>query len=115
MDGKRSVTFTPSGKKRAPSKELVFQWIHKAWQEIPADLVANSVKSCGISNALDGTEDEAVWEEEGAGADEADDELKNEFDTDSEQEDWVTRQTTQQPPQRLFSEPPRFFSEPPNL
>ena len=31
-------------------------------------------------------EDEAVWEE-GAGADEADDELENEFDTDSEQED----------------------------
>ena len=41
----------------------------------------------GISNALDGTEDEAVWEEEGAGADEADDELENELDTDSEQED----------------------------
>ena len=41
----------------------------------------------GISNALDGTEDEAVWEEEGAGADEADDELENEFDTDGEQED----------------------------
>ena len=87
MDGKRSVTYTPSGKKRAPSKEFVLQWIHKAWQEIPANLVANSVKSCGISNALDGTEDEAVWEEEGAGADEADDELENEFDTDSEQED----------------------------
>ena len=76
-------TYTLSEKKRAPSKELVLQWIHKAWQEIPANLVANSVKSCGISNALDGTEDEAVWEEEGAGADEADDE----FDTDSEQED----------------------------
>ena len=76
-------TYTLSGKKRAPSKELVLQWIHKAWQEIPADLVANSFKSCGISNALDSTEDEAVWEEEGAGADEADDE----FDTDSEQED----------------------------
>ena len=80
-------TYTPSGKKRAPSKELVLQWIHKAWQEIPADLVANAFKSCGISNALDGTEDEAVWEEEGAGSDEADDELENEFDTDSEQED----------------------------
>ena len=66
-------TYTPSGEKRAPRKELVLQWIHKAWQEIPADLVANSFKSCGISNAMNGTEDEAVWEEEGAGADEADD------------------------------------------
>ena len=80
-------TYTPSGKKRVPSKELVLQWIHKAWQEIPADLVTNSFKSCGISNTLDGTEDEAVWEEEGAGADEADDKLENEFDADSEQED----------------------------
>ena len=80
-------TYTPLGKKWVPCKELVLQWIHKAWQEIPADLVANSFKSFGISNTLDGTEDEAVWEEEGAGADEADDELENEFDTDSEQED----------------------------
>ena len=39
-------TYTPSGEKRAPRKELVLQWIHKAWQEIPADLVANSFKSC---------------------------------------------------------------------
>ena len=59
----------------------------KLGKRYPADLVANSFKSCGISNAMDGTEDEAVWEEEGAGADEADDELENEFDTDSEQED----------------------------
>ena len=36
---------------------------------------------------MDGIEDEAVWEEEGAGAHEADDELENEFDTESEQED----------------------------
>jgi len=72
-------TYTPSGKKRAPSKELVLQWIQKAWQEIPADLIVNSFKCCGISNALDGTEDEAVWDEEEAGEEEADDELENEF------------------------------------
>ena len=79
-------TYTSSGKKWVPSKELVLQWIHRAWQEIPADLVHDSFKSCGISNALDDTKDEAVWEE-GAGADEADDELENKFDTDSKQED----------------------------
>ena len=55
--------------------------------KIPADLVANTFKSCGISNTLDGTEDEAVWEEEGAGADEVDNELKNKFEMDSVQED----------------------------
>ena len=80
-------TYTPWGKKRVQIKELVLQWIHKAWQEIPADLVANAFKSCGISNSLDGTKDEAVWEAEEAGADEAAGELENEFDTDREQED----------------------------
>jgi len=63
------------------------QLLIKICKEIPADLVVNAFKSCGILNALDGTEDEAVWEEEGARADEADNELKNEFDTESEQED----------------------------
>ena len=31
-------TYTPSRKKRAPSKELVLQWVNKAWQEIPSEL-----------------------------------------------------------------------------
>jgi len=82
--------YTLSGKKRAPSKELVLQWINKAWQEIPAEMVVKSFKSCGISNALDGTEDDAVYEEETEGGEAVDadeDELENEFDTDSETED----------------------------
>ena len=36
-------TYTPFGKKRVPSEELVSQWTHKAWQEIPAHLVANAL------------------------------------------------------------------------
>ena len=50
-------------------------------------MIANSFKCCGISNALDSTEDEAVWDKEEAGEEEADDELENEFDADSEEED----------------------------
>ena len=82
-------TYTRSGKKRAPSKELVLKWVKKARQEIPAELVIRSFKSCGISNALDGTEDDAVYEEKSEGEDvlDADDKLDNEFDTDSESED----------------------------
>ena len=45
-------TYTPSGKKWAPSKELVLQWNQKAWDEIPADLVAKAFKSCGILTHL---------------------------------------------------------------
>ena len=43
-----SFTYTLSGKKWAPSKELVLQWIQKEWDEIPADLVEKAFKSCGI-------------------------------------------------------------------
>ena len=35
-------TSPPLGKERVPREELVSQWIHKAWQEIPAHLVANA-------------------------------------------------------------------------
>jgi len=35
-------TYTPFGKKQVQSEELALQWIHKAWQEIPAHLVANA-------------------------------------------------------------------------
>ena len=74
-------TYTPSGKKRTPAKEMVLRWIDRAWSEIPVDLIVRSFKSCGINNALDGTEDDAVWEED------AEEPVDNEFETDSEAED----------------------------
>ena len=57
-------TYTPSGKKRAPSKEMVLRWIDRAWREIPVELITRSFISCGISRTLDGTEDDAVWDDE---------------------------------------------------
>ena len=46
--------FTPAGKKKAPSRNLVLRWIKQSWAEIPAEMVRKSFKTCGISNALDG-------------------------------------------------------------
>jgi len=80
-------TYTPSGKKRVPSKEVVLRWIDRAWSEIPVDLITRSFKSCGINNALDGTEDDAVWDNEEEETDDADEPIDNEFVTDSEAED----------------------------
>ena len=55
----------------------------------PAELVIKSFLSCSISNALDGTENDAVYEEktEGGESEDADDELEIEFDTCSKSED----------------------------
>ena len=76
-------TYTASGKKRAPSKEMVLCWIHRAWSEISVDLIVRSLKSCGINNAFDGTEDDAVWDDKEEDTEEP---VDNEFETDSEAE-----------------------------
>ena len=44
--------------------ETVCQWVKELWQELSKEMVERSFKKCGISNALDGTEDDLVWEEE---------------------------------------------------
>jgi len=72
---------TPSGKKKAPTRNLVLRWVNEAWREIPAEMVKKSFKTCGISNALDGTEDDELYSEEGQ---EIDDDEDNEFETESE-------------------------------
>ena len=80
-------TYTPSGKKRAPSKELVLTWIDHAWNGIPQDLTEKSLKSGGIANALDGSEDDAVWEEENEETEDGEEIIDNEFKTGGESEE----------------------------
>ena len=55
--------FTPAGKKKAPSRNLVLRWIKEAWAEIPQEMVIKSFKTYSISSALDGTEDDMVYSE----------------------------------------------------
>ena len=76
--------YTPAGKKKAPLRNLVLRWVHEAWREIPLEMVAKSFKTCGISNSLDGTEDNELYTEEAQEID--DDEEDNKFKTKSESE-----------------------------
>ena len=59
------------------------QWISEAWREIPREMVARSLLKCGITNSLDGTEDDLVFD---SSSDESfDNDLINElFASDSE-------------------------------
>ena len=107
-------TYTPSGKKRAPSKEMVLRWIDRAWSEIAVDLIVRLFKSCGINNALDGTEDDAVWDDEEEDAEDAEEPVDNEFETDSEAENDEKLSSAEHSNKWFFSEPPRFFLEPTN-
>ncbi|CAI7735778.1 unnamed protein product [Closterium sp. NIES-53] len=52
---------TPAGERgHKPPPEVVLKWISRAWKAVPADLIKKSFLTCGISNALDGSEDQMV-------------------------------------------------------
>uniref|UniRef100_A0A8C4S949 HTH CENPB-type domain-containing protein n=1 Tax=Erpetoichthys calabaricus TaxID=27687 RepID=A0A8C4S949_ERPCA len=53
---------TPTGKMKAPTLAQMYAWIIAAWKLIPEDLVVKSFKKCSISNSIDGSEDDALWE-----------------------------------------------------
>ncbi|CAI7907412.1 unnamed protein product [Closterium sp. NIES-53] len=53
-------TLTPAGNIKKPPPEVVLKWISRAWKAVPADLIKKSFLTCGISNALDRSEDHLV-------------------------------------------------------
>ena len=79
--------FTPAGKKKAQSRDLVLQWIKQSWAEIPAEMLRKSFKMCGISNTLDDTKDDEVYTDDMPEL--ADDAMvmEDEFETNSEEDE----------------------------
>ena len=74
---------TATGRQKKPSEELMCQWIGKAWRDIPREMVARSFLKCGITNALDGSKDDCVFDSL------SDEVLVDElFASDSESEDF---------------------------
>ena len=53
----------------APSE--VARWVLVAWKAIPDSIIVRSFKCC-ISNALDGSEDDILWEDDGEDKDDCD-------------------------------------------
>ena len=60
--GKKS--FTKGGNVKAASFPTVCQWVKEAWSEIASEIVVRSFKKCGISNAMDSTKDDMLWEDD---------------------------------------------------
>ena len=79
--------FTPSGKKKVPSRNLVLHWIKQSWAEIPAEMVRKSSKTCGILNTLDGSEDDKVYADDMPELADDDMAMEDELETDSEEDD----------------------------
>ena len=75
-------SLTPTGKIRRPSIELMCSWILRAWDMVDQRVIVTSFLKTGISNALDGSEDDALWQTE----ENVDEESKSEEDYSSEEE-----------------------------
>ncbi|KAG8233128.1 hypothetical protein J437_LFUL012554 [Ladona fulva] len=54
---------TPMGRMKRPSISCVCEWVKKSWQKVKSETIIKSFKKCGISNALDGSEDDILYEE----------------------------------------------------
>jgi hypothetical protein len=55
---------TPTGKIKKPSVALLCQWIKTSWQRIRPEVIVKGFKKCCISYAVDGREDDTLWEDE---------------------------------------------------
>lgn len=83
---------TPKGNLRKPSRQDALNFVSEAWAAVTTDTVVRSFKGCGISNALDGSEDGELHDclsDVGAVAPEHPENLQNEcldlvFGSDSE-------------------------------
>lgn len=47
---------TNKGNLKAPSRQDVLNWISNAWDFVSSEIIEKSFKQCGISCALDGSE-----------------------------------------------------------
>ena len=59
----RNKTFTKGGNTRAPSLVTMCEWVRDAWQQLDPAIIVKAFQKSGISNALDGTEDDYLWRE----------------------------------------------------
>uniref|UniRef100_A0A914HZN2 DDE-1 domain-containing protein n=1 Tax=Globodera rostochiensis TaxID=31243 RepID=A0A914HZN2_GLORO len=50
-------TTTSSGNTRAAPMNIYLNWIYEAWESISKEKISKSFKTCGITNAFDGSED----------------------------------------------------------
>ena len=75
-------SLTPTGKIRRPSIELMCSWIVRAWDMVDQCVIVTRFLKTGVSNALDGSEDDALWQTE----ENVDEESESEEDYSSEKE-----------------------------
>jgi len=57
---------TPAGRVKRPSISNVCKWVKNSWQWVKSETFVKSLKKCGIRNALNGSEDDILYEKSDA-------------------------------------------------
>ena len=57
-DGKE---LTKCGNLKISILSMVTTWVKEAWEDIPAEIVKKRFMKTGISNSMDGAEDDHLW------------------------------------------------------
>ena len=70
-------SFTPSGNMRKPDLCLIATWIKESWDAVSPEIIKKGFKKCCLTNAMDGTEDDVLWEEERPGEERAEEETED--------------------------------------
>ncbi|CAI2188495.1 2789_t:CDS:2, partial [Funneliformis geosporum] len=60
----RQFSYTKGGNLKKPEYGIICKWILEVWAEIPKEMIVKSFKKCGISNAMDGSEDDLFGQNE---------------------------------------------------
>ena len=74
---------TPAGRVKRLSISDVCEWVKNCWQRVESETVVKSLKKCGISSALDGSEDDILYEVSDASSEnnhEDDDDFSGSYD-----------------------------------
>jgi len=83
--------YTPSGKIKRPSYSLVAIWVKESWDSMDINMIRNSFKCCGISNDMNGSEDNLIFDFNQSNKEnlevEEDNEGDNEDDNENDSED----------------------------
>lgn len=76
-------TYTAGGRMRAPTLAEIAQWIDEIWRNLDPQLIVKGFLKCCISNAMDGSKDDFVWNDvDEATASEDDDSDSDDNDDD---------------------------------
>ncbi|CAH2276940.1 Hypothetical predicted protein [Pelobates cultripes] len=82
---------TAKGNLKKPGLSLVTSWVKTSWEDIPKEMIIKSFLKTGISNKMDGTEDDLLWNSDSEESEETGEtDVAANWDTDEKftQEEW---------------------------